>query len=79
VHIHDSGRYKEKFMESELLAGFHLGAIAFAATVLGGIVLALVLLLRQNRKDLDVLEEELESKSADDDETATDSKPRDRS
>jgi hypothetical protein len=56
-----------------------LGAIAFAATVLGGIVLALVLLLRQNRKDLDVLEEELESKSADDDETATDSKPRDRS
>ncbi|QLQ26010.1 MAG: hypothetical protein HZT41_15175 [Dechloromonas sp.] len=40
-----------------------------------GIVVALVLLLRQNRKDLDVLEEELESESADDDETAADSKP----
>lgn len=62
-------------MESELLAGFHPGAVAFAATVLGGIVVALVLLLRQNRKDLDVLEEELESEDADDDETAADSKP----
>ncbi len=65
-------------MESELLAGLHPGAVALAATVLGGIVLALVLFLRQNRKDLDVLEEELESENADDDETAADSRPGNR-
>ena len=64
-------------MESELLAGLHLGAAALAATVFGGIVVALVFLLRQNRKDLDILKEELESEGADDDETA-DSKPGNR-
>ena len=57
-------------MESELLAGLNLGAVALAFAVLGAVVSALILFLRQNRKDLDVLKEELESERADDDEGA---------
>ena len=57
-------------MESELLAGLNLGAVAVALAVLGAVVSALILFLRQNRKDLDVLKEELESERADDDEAA---------
>ena len=57
-------------MESELLAGLNLGAVAVALAVLGAVVLALILFLRQNRKDLDVLKEELESERANDDESA---------
>jgi hypothetical protein len=52
-------------MESELLAGLNLGAVALALAVLGAVVSALILFLRQNRKDLDVLKEELESERAD--------------
>lgn len=61
-------------MESELLAGLNLGAVALALAVLGAVVSALILFLRQNRKDLDVLKEELESERADDDEAANDYK-----
>ena len=62
-------------MVSDLLACLDLGAAALAAIVLGAVVLALILFLRQNRKDLEILEEELESESADDDEAADDYKP----
>ena len=62
-------------MESELLAGLNLGAFALALVVLGAVVSALILFLRQNRKDLEVLEEELESESGNDDESADDCKP----
>jgi hypothetical protein len=55
-------------VESELLARFNLGAVVFALVILGGVVSALILFLRQNRKDLEILEEELESENADDDE-----------
>lgn len=55
-------------MESELLARLNLGAVAFALVILGAVVSALILFLRQNRKDLEILEEELESENADDDE-----------
>ncbi|MFZ1444587.1 MAG: hypothetical protein WAS49_03815 [Candidatus Dechloromonas phosphoritropha] len=65
-------------MESDLLARLDLGAVAIAMLVLGAVVSALVIFLRQNRKDLDILEEELESESADDDEDANDSKPGNR-
>ncbi len=65
-------------MESELLAGLNLGAVALALAVLGAVVSALILFLRQNRKDLDVLKEELESERADDDEAANDYKPGNR-
>ena len=65
-------------MESELLAGLNLGAVAVALAVLGAVVWALILFLRQNRKDLDVLKEELESERADDDEAANDYKPGNR-
>jgi hypothetical protein len=62
-------------MESELLARLNLGAVAFALVVLGAVVSALILFLRQNRKDLDILEEELESENVDDDEAVNDHKP----
>jgi len=65
-------------MESELLAGLNLGAVAVALAVLGAVVLALILFLRQNRKDLEVLEEELESERVDDDEAVEDHKPGNR-
>ena len=65
-------------MESELLARFNLGAVVFALVILGGVVSALILFLRQNRKDLEILEEELESENADDDEAANDHKPGNR-
>ena len=65
-------------MESELLARLNLGAVAFALVVLGAVVSALILFLRQNRKDLEVLEEELESERADDDEAVDDYKPGNR-
>ena len=55
-------------MESVLLARLNLGAVALALVVLGAVVSALILFLRQNRKDLEILEEELESENADDDE-----------
>jgi hypothetical protein len=61
-------------MESELLARLNLGAVAFALVVLGAVVSALILFLRQNRKDLDILEEELESENAYDDEAVNDHK-----
>ena len=65
-------------MGFELLANFNLGALAFALTVLGALVSALVVFLRQNWKDLEILEEELESERADDDEAANDYKPGNR-
>ena len=65
-------------MESELLAGLNLGAVAVALAVLGAVVSALILFLRQNWKDLEVLEEELESARADDDEAVDDCKPGNR-
>ncbi len=65
-------------MESELLAGLNLGAVAVALAVLGAVVSALILFLRQNRKDLELLEEELESEGADDDEAVNDYKPGNR-
>jgi len=57
-------------MESGLLASLDLGPLALALVVLGAVLWALVLFLRQNRKDLDVLEEELESAEAEDEESA---------
>jgi|OpeIllAssembly_1097287.scaffolds.fasta_scaffold29109_2 hypothetical protein len=65
-------------MESELLAGLNLGAVAVALAVLGAVVWALILFLRENRKDLEILEEELESERADDDEGVDDYKPGNR-
>ena len=65
-------------MESVLLARLNLGAVALALVVLGAVVSALILFLRQNRKDLEILEEELESDNADDDEGANDYKPGNR-
>ena len=62
-------------MESELLARLDFGTVAFAVVILGAVISALVIFLRQNRKDLDTLEEELESESADDDEGANEFKP----
>ena len=65
-------------MVSDLLACLDLGTAALAAIVLGAVVLTLILFLRQNQKDLEVLEEELESESADNDEAANDCKPGNR-
>ena len=65
-------------MEFGLLAGLNLGLAALAAIVLGAVVSALIIFLRQNRKDLEVLEEELESERAVDDEGVDDYKPGNR-
>ena len=65
-------------MESELLARLNLGAVALALVILGAVVSALILFLRQNRKDLEILEEELESENADDDEAVNDHQPGNR-
>lgn len=61
-------------MESGLLASLNLGAVVLALVMLGVVVSALVFFLRQNRKDLDILEEELESERAEDEESADDYK-----
>lgn len=62
-------------MESGLFASLNLGPVLLGLVMLGAVVWALVLFLRQNRKDLDVLEEELESAEAEDEESADEYKP----
>jgi len=57
-------------MESGVLASLDIGPVVLALVVLGAVVSALVFFFRQNRQDLDILEEEIKSAKAEDEESA---------